>query len=79
MAINEHLTLVGYFLSGKVTSKVYVNNQQPIHELKDKIRGLIHEVEPQLCSYIIKMAIHRRLTLCKNGHNAHFPYIIFCK
>ena len=43
------LTPLDFFLWGYVEDKVYADVPQSIQELKEKIRAVIDEIEPQMC------------------------------
>ena len=42
-----------FFLWGYVNGKIYADTSQSIQELKDKIRAVIDEIEPQMCENVI--------------------------
>ena len=48
------LTPLDFSLCGYVKDKVYANAPQSIQELKEKIRVVIDEVEPQMCENVLK-------------------------
>ena len=43
------LTPLDFFLWGYAKDKVYADPPQSIQELKEKIRAVIDEIEPQMC------------------------------
>lgn len=70
------LTPLDYFLWGYVKSKVYANNPQTIHDLKENIRRTIHEIEPQLCSDVIEN-FDKRIFSCQRSRGGHLADMIF--
>ena len=46
------LTPLDFFLWDDVEDKVYADAPHPIQELKEKIRAIIDEIEPQMCSWM---------------------------
>ena len=51
-------------------AKVYANVPRSIQELKDKIRAVIDEIEPQMCENVIENVIKRAWS-CKRSHRGH--------
>ena len=43
-----------FFLRGYVKDKVYADAPQSIQELKEKIRPVIDEIEPQMCENVME-------------------------
>lgn len=74
------LTPCDFFLWGFVKSRAYANNPITIHELKDKIRRIIGEIEQQICENVIENFI-KRARVCQQSRGGAFgrhfiPYLI---
>ena len=52
---SRDLTPLDFFLWSCVKDKVYADASQSIQELKEKIRAIIDEIEPQMCENVIKL------------------------
>ena len=57
------LTPLDFFLWGYVKDKVYANAPQSIDELKEKIRTVIDEIEPQMCENLMENFIKKSMDL----------------
>ena len=53
------LSPLDFFLWGYVKDKVYTDDSQSIQELKEKIRAVIDEIEPQMCENVMENFIKR--------------------
>ena len=56
--------------------KVYADASQSIQELKEKIRAVIHEIEPQMCENVMENFIKRAWS-CKRNRGGHMNDIFF--
>ena len=56
--------------------KVYTDAPQSIQELKEKIRAVIDEIEPQMCENVMGNFIKRAWT-CKRIREGHINDIVF--
>ena len=56
--------------------KVYAGAPQSIQELKEKIRAVIDEIEPQMCENVMTNFI-KRAWLCKRSRGGHINNIVF--
>ena len=56
------LTPLDFFLWGYVKDKVYADTPQSIEELKEKIRAVIDEIEPQICENVMENFMKRMQT-----------------
>ena len=56
--------------------KAYANALQLIQELKEKIRAVIHEIEPQMCENVIENFVKRGWS-CKRSRGGHINVIVF--
>ena len=65
-----HLTFLDFFLWGYVKDKVYADVPQSIQELKEKIRAVINEIEPQMCGNVMENFMKKACscTLSRGGH-----------
>ena len=54
--ISCDLTPLDFFLWGQMKDKIYADAPQLIQELKEKIRTVINEIDPQMCENFIKRA-----------------------
>lgn len=70
------LTPLDFFLWGYVKDKVYANAPPTIHALKENIRAVIREIQPQLCENVMKNFI-KRMTICRQSRGGHLADIIF--
>ena len=57
-------------------NKVYADAPQSIKELKEKIRAVIDEIEPQICENVME-SFMKRAWSCKRSHRGHMNYIVF--
>ena len=48
------LASLDFFLWGYVKDKIYADAPQSIQELKEKIRVVIDEIEPQMCEIVME-------------------------
>ena len=56
---SSDLIPLGCFHWGYVKDKVYADAPQTIQEIKEKIRAIIDEIEPQMCENVIENFIKR--------------------
>ena len=56
--------------------KVYAGASQSIQELKEKIRAVIVEIEPQMCENVMENFIKRAWS-CKSSRGDHMNDIVF--
>ena len=70
------LTPLDFFLWGHVKDKVYADASQSIQEIKEKIRAVIDEIEPQMCENVMGNFIKKAWS-CKRGRGDHFNDIVF--
>ena len=70
------LTSLDFFLWGYVKDKVYANAPQSIQELKENIRAVIDEIEPQMCENVMENFIKRAWS-CKHSRDGHMNDIVF--
>ena len=56
--------------------KVYADAPQSIQELKEKIRAVIDEIEPQMCENV-KENFMKRAWSCKRSRGGHMNIIVF--
>ena len=56
--------------------KVYADAPQSIQELKEKIRVVIDEIEPQMCENVMENFMKRAWS-CKRSRGGHMNDIIF--
>ena len=70
------LTRLDFFLWGYVKYKVYADAPQSVQELKEKIRAVIDEIEPQMYENIMENYIKRAWS-CKRNRGGHINDIGF--
>lgn len=70
------LTPMDYFLWGYVKEKVYVNKPQTVERLKEEIRRVIAEIEPQLCENVIQNFM-KRMAVCHRFRGGHLSDVVF--
>lgn len=70
------LTPLDYFLWGYVKGKVYADDPQTIDQLKDNIRRVIGDIEPQLCDNVMEN-FTKRMVACQKSRGGHLPDIVF--
>jgi hypothetical protein len=58
-----------------VKSRVYANKVQTIPELKEEIRRVIGEIEPQLCGNVIENFV-KRARMCQQSRGGHLSDIM---
>ena len=73
---SNDLTPLDFFLWGFVKDKVYVDDPQSIQELKEKIRAVIDEIEPQMWENVMENFIKRAWS-CKRSRRGHVNNIVF--
>ena len=56
--------------------KVYADAPESIQELKEKIRAVLDEIEPQMCENVIENFI-KRAWPCKRSRGGHMNDIVF--
>ena len=56
--------------------KVYADAPQSIQELKEKIRAVVDEIEPQMCENVMENFMKRRWP-CKRNRGGHINDIVF--
>ena len=56
--------------------KVYADDPQSIHELKEKIRAVIDEIEPQMCENVMENFIKRAWSF-QRSREGHMNDIVF--
>ena len=61
-----NLTPLDFFLWGYVKNKVYADVPRSIKEIKEKIRVVIDEIEPQMCENLMKNFMKRAWS-CKRS------------
>ena len=64
------LTPLDLFLSAYVKDKVYADAPQSIQVLKEKIRAVIDEIEPQMCENVMENSTKRAWS-CKRSPYGH--------
>ena len=74
--ISCDLTHLDFFLWGYVKDKVFSDAPQLIQELKEKIRAVIDEIEPQMCENIVENFMKRAWS-CKRSREGHMNDIVF--
>lgn len=70
------LTPLDFFLWGHVKDKVYANAPQSIQDLKDGIREVIEDIQPQMCELVMENFM-KRIWCCKRSHGGHLADIVF--
>lgn len=70
------LTPPDFFLWGYVKEKVYANGPQTIQALKENIRAVIRQIEPQLCENVMQNFL-KRMAICRRSRGGHLPDIVF--
>ena len=70
------LTPLKFFLWSYVKDKVYADAPQSIEELKEKIRAVIDEIEPQMCENVMENFIQRAWS-CERSHEGQMNDIVF--
>ena len=70
------LTPLDFFLWGYVKDKAYADAPQSIQELKEKIRAVINEIEPQMCENVMENFIKRAWSF-KRSRRGHINDIVF--
>ncbi len=65
-----------YFLWGHVKDKVYANAPQSIQDLKDGIREVIEDIQPQMCELVMENFM-KRIWCCKRSRGGHLADIVF--
>ena len=65
-----------FFLWGYVKEKVYADAPQSIQELKEKIRAVIDEIEPQMCENLMGNFINGAWS-CTRSRGCHMNDIVF--
>ena len=56
--------------------KIYADAPQSIQELKEKIRAVIDEIEPQMCENVMKN-FKKSAWSCKRSRGGHINDIVF--
>ena len=56
--------------------KVYADVPQSIEELKEMIRAVIHEIDPQMCENVMENFMKRAWS-CKRSRGGHMNDIVF--
>ena len=74
--ISWDLTPLDIFLWSYVKDKVYADAPQSIQELKEKIRAVIDEIEPQICGNVMGNFV-RSAWSCKHNRGGHMNDIVF--
>ena len=70
------LRTLDFFLWGHVKDNVYTDAPQSIKELKEKIRAVIYEIEPQMCKNVMENFIKRAWSY-KRSRGGHMTDIVF--
>lgn len=70
------MTPLDFFLWGYVKGKVYANNPATIQQLKENIRGVIAEIEPELCRKVMENFV-KRVDICQRSRGGHLEDIVF--
>ena len=66
------LTPLDFFRWGYVKDKVYADASLSIQELKEKIRAVIDEIEPQICENLMENFMKRAWS-CPSRNNDTLP------
>ena len=56
--------------------KVYADTPQSIQKLKEKIRAIIDEIEPQMCENLMENFMKKAWS-CKRSRRGHINDIVF--
>ena len=70
------LTHLDFFIWGNVKDKVYTDAPQSIQELKEKIRPVMDEIEPQMCENVMENFI-KRAWPWKRSREGHINDIVY--
>ncbi|KZC03781.1 hypothetical protein WN55_04237, partial [Dufourea novaeangliae] len=70
------LARLKFFLRGYVKNKVYSNAPATTEALKDNIKVVIREIEPDFCENVMKNYL-KRMAVCKKSLYGNFDDIIF--
>ncbi|CAI6366855.1 unnamed protein product [Macrosiphum euphorbiae] len=70
------LTPMDFFLWGYVKAHVYENKPRTIEELKEEIRRVIGELDPEMCQQVISNFVIRTKA-CQRSRGVHMPDMIF--
>ena len=70
------LTPLHFFLWGHVKNKVYADAPQSIQELKENIRAVIDEIDPQMCENVMENFMKRAWS-CKSSRGGQVNDIVF--
>lgn len=70
------LTPLDFFLWGYMKDKVYANNPQTIQDLKDGIREVIEDIQPQMCELVMENFM-KRIWSCHRSRGGHLADIVF--
>ena len=73
---SSDLTPPDFFLWECVKDKVYAVAPQSIQELKEKMRAVIDEIQPQMCKNVMENFIKRAWS-CKRSRRGHMNDIAF--
>ena len=70
------LTPLDFFLWDYVKDEVYTDAAQSIQELKEKIRAVIDEIEPQTCENVMENFMKKAWS-CKRSRRGHINDTVF--
>ena len=73
---SSYLTPLDFFLWDYVKDKVHADAPQLIQELKEEIRAVNDEIEPQMCENVMRNFMKRAWS-CKCSRGGHVNDIVF--